>query len=660
VRHDQASQFEGIIILFLRCIRFRRDDGACAGNFHLVCCHDGRAAGFHIQRAVRHGKLAAPNAKLEEVALRVCACNGHGAVFDGDIFVRAACPDRVLTNVAIDIARKGEGCVLQRQRASRYDSIGVGKGGGAGNGQLFRQLGIDAAVTAAYNWWVNNYVGSKFIFYEDSYSDIGFNYTNASNMRNMGRGSVSPTAAPNYWRQYETIRRCNFVIENIDLVPASAMTETEKNDFLAQVRAIRGYSHAYLATWYGDAVIMDFVPATADDAKLPREPEAKVKEHAMNDLMWSAEHIAEKPAEKGRIAKGTVLSMIARFNLLWGNYTEALDAANKVIALNQYELDPDFLNMFSMAGQNSKEIICTYEHVQTTYAYGDVIRFYNNSDGGWASFVPTQNMVDMFEMADGKLIDEVGSGYDPVHPFFNRDPRLKNTVIYSGLDWVGRNNVPRVFNTLDKTLPNGSSNKDYYTAADNASHTGMLWAKYLYPNQGQYSAAMNDDALCPIIFRYAEILLTKAECLVELNQDLQEAMNIIDRLRLRGGHIAVDRSKYDTQAKVRELVRRERTIELAGEGFRFEDIVRWDEYDQSGAKTGKKVAETVMPGDLYRLCGTVDYDEPDPDRRAVIDVNASREDRLVEVRYFDKKQFHLPIMQAEMDANPQLVQNDGY
>ena len=104
----------------------------------------------------------------------------------------------------------------------------------------------------------------------------------------------------------------------------------------------------------------------------------------MNDLMWSAEHIAEKPAEKGRIAKGTVLSMIARFNLLWGNYTEALDAANKVIALNQYELDPDFLNMFSMAGQNSKEIICTYEHVQTTYAYGDVIRFYNNSDGGWA------------------------------------------------------------------------------------------------------------------------------------------------------------------------------------------------------------------------------------------------------------------------------------
>ena len=70
VRHDQASQFEGIIILFLRCTRFRRDDGACAGNFHLVC-HDGRAADFHVQRAVCHGELTAPNAIVEEVSLRV-------------------------------------------------------------------------------------------------------------------------------------------------------------------------------------------------------------------------------------------------------------------------------------------------------------------------------------------------------------------------------------------------------------------------------------------------------------------------------------------------------------------------------------------------------------------------------------------------------------
>ncbi len=352
--------------------------------------------------------------------------------------------------------------------------------------------------------------------------------------------------------------------------------------------------------------------------------------------------------------------MIARYNLLWGNWSEALAAANKVIALGQYELDPGFLNMFSMNGQNSKEIICTYEMVKTTYAFTNVIRLYNNADGGWASSVPTQNMVDMFEMADGKLITDADSGYDPVHPFVGRDPRLKLNILYPGQDWIGRNNVSRIFNTLDRTLPDGSTNRDYYLAADNASHTGMLWKKYVWPNQSQYSTGMNDDSLCPIIFRYAEMLLTKAEALVELNQDLPGVLDIIDQLRVRSGHIPVDRSRYDTQAEIRELVRRERTIEMCGEGFRWEDIVRWDEYDASGNKTGKKVAETVMPGDLLRLVGTVDFSEPDPDRRAVINPDAPIEDRRVEPRFFDRKQLLLPILQAEIDKNPYLDQNPGY
>ena len=86
---------------------------------------------------------------MEEVALRVRACNGHLAVLDGDVLVRAACPDCVITNVAIDVARKGEGCIFQRQRAIRKDSIGIEKGGGAGNGQhIIRQVGIDAAGNA--------------------------------------------------------------------------------------------------------------------------------------------------------------------------------------------------------------------------------------------------------------------------------------------------------------------------------------------------------------------------------------------------------------------------------------------------------------------------------------------------------------------------------
>lgn len=517
-----------------------------------------------------------------------------------------------------------------------------------------------AALTACYNWWYANDQGGVSLFYEDAYSDIAFNFTNAGNMRDVAKGSLSASAAPNKWKQYESIRRCNFVIENIDRVPEDKITAEQKGDILGQARAIRGYSHALISNWYGDAVLMDYVPDTDTDAKVPRVDAAIVRQHALDDLEWAADHINEKPAEKGRIAKGAVLAMLVRFNLYWGNWQAVIDNAEKLKALNQYELDPNFLEMFSMAGQNSKEIIATYEQVAVVYKFNYAIRLFNNADGGWATTVPTDNLVNMFEMKDGKLITDEDSGYDPVHPYANRDPRLKQTVLYSGLEWNGKNNVTRILNTIDKTI-DGKANADYYNAADNASKTGYIFAKYAWPGPGQYSESLRDDSLCPIVFRYGEVLISEAEAYAELNE-LSKALDIVDKIRITRGHIAVDRSRYNTQAKVRELVRRERTIELAGEGFRYEDIIRWDEYDENGNKTGRKVAQTVLPGDLLRSCGTVDMSEPDPDKRAVINPNASREDRLIETRgEFDvPRRLLFPLLQAELDANPYLVQNPGY
>lgn len=147
-----------------------------------------------------------------------------------------------------------------------------------------------------------------------------------------------------------------------------------------------------------------------------------------------------------------------------------------------------------------------------------------------------------------------------------------------------------------------------------------------------------------------------AECNVELNENLSEALDLIDQLRQRGGHIKVDRSKYNTQDKIRELVRRERTIELAGEGLRRQDILRWKD------KNGKMVAETVMNGPLYHMVGTIDYSEPDPTRRAVITPASElqEKDRLIENRKFEPYMRYWPIPQAQLEKNPKLVQNPGY
>ena len=267
---------------------------------------------------------------------------------------------------------------------------------------------------------------------------------------------------------------------------------------------------------------------------------------------------------------------------------------------------------------------------------------YNNGDGGWSSIVPTQNLVDMYEMDNGLTIDEVGDYYDPEHPFANRDPRLAMTIVFPGQDWNGR-----VYNTLDSEV-DGSTNADYPSSADNASKTALTWYKYLGPFS-QYSNIWATNA-CPIVFRYAEVLLTYAEAENELNGPSATVYDLLDQIRLRAGHVEIDRSKYSTQATLRELIRRERTIELAGEGLRRADILRWKD------DSGKMLAETVLNGSLTRITGTVDQNGSDPYTRATI----TGTDELIETRSFKTTNRYLPIPQTAIDANPNLVQNEGY
>lgn len=508
----------------------------------------------------------------------------------------------------------------------------------------------EQAATACYNEWVDNAQGSSIVFFEDIMSDIAYNYTRTKNYAYVGNGTSTAARAVQYYK-YVTINRCNLFLEHIEQVPFTS--EAAKKDLIAQVRAIRAWYYFRLCFWYGGVPLITTTPQTAEEARIPRNSESDVQKFVLDELDKAIADINEKPAQRGRIAKGTALAIKMRAHLYWGDYAQASNTARQIVALNQYELDPNFLQMFNIAGQGSKEIIYAYQHVKDTYKFSNAIRIFNNQDGGWASWVPTMNLVDMFEMNNGLMPEEEGSGYDPVHPYANRDPRLALEIVYPGMDWVGADGKQRIVNTVDHIV-DGQKNYDYYLAADNASKTGLIFAKYAAPIS-QYAAALNNDNLCPILFRYAEVLLTIAECDVELNQHLDEALDLIDRLRVRGGQIKVDRNKYDTQEKIRALVRRERTIELAGEGFRRQDIVRWKN------DKGRLVANDVMK-DLYRMIGTIDYSQNDPTRRFVqtLPTDANKADRLIEPRTFADYQRYLPIPQADMDKNKKLTQTPGY
>jgi hypothetical protein len=498
----------------------------------------------------------------------------------------------------------------------------------------------DAAkfLTGCYNSWL---WGEEF-FYLECASDFGFSYHTHEGFRVIGDGTLTAANAGNSFYDFGSIRRCLTFLDNIEQVPFE--NEADKKDMIAQVKTIRAYEYFKMNWLYGGVPIISSFK-NAQEAQVPRNSESEVKDFIYREIDEAIADLRNAPAAAGYIAKGAALALKMRSALFYGDYQRALDAAKAIKALNQYELEADYANIFTLEGRHSKEIILSQQHLKTVAAEW-IVTIPNNADGGWSSMVPTQNLINAYEMSNGLTKEEEGSGYEPAHPFNNRDPRMAKTVLYPGQNWASGYNG--ILNTLDENLPNGTKNPNHPASADNASKTGLTWAKFLCPIE-QYNNDFYDTETQYIVYRYAEVLLTLAEASNELNGPSDEAYEALDAVRLRAGMPAVDKVKYSTKDKLRELIRRERSVELAGEGVRRADIIRWKD------ASGKMLAETLMNGDLLRVKGTVDLSESVPGKRAVISGT-----EIIETRKFADYNRFLPISQSNMDKNPKLTQTPGY
>jgi hypothetical protein len=497
-------------------------------------------------------------------------------------------------------------------------------------------------VVGCYDGWEDGAA----ILYWDCGSDFGYNNFPWEGFTNIGNGTMSPGDSGWSFYNFSTVRKCNTFMENVDNVTFGS--DATKKDLVAQVRAIRAYSYFRMNFLYGGVPIIKNYQ-TAEEAQVPRNTEEEVKKFVYDELDALIPDLNTAPSARGRIAKGAALAIKMRSALYWGDYQRAKDAAQAIMDLKQYNLAEGadgYANLFNVAGQGSDEIILAVQYVTTTKSLGTIGQMYNNGDGGWSSVVPTQNLIDTYEMSNGLTTAETGSGYDATHPFYGRDPRMALTVIVPGSDFNGN-----IVNTLDQKL-NDKTNPNYPLAADNSSKTGLTWKKYLDP-MSQYADIWDTNA-CPIVFRYAEVLLTWAEVTNELTGPSAEVYDKLDAIRQRVGMPKVNRTKYATKDKLRELIRRERSVELAGEGVRRADLLRWKD------SSGKMVAETALNGTLQRVVGTINYSETEPLKRAVINPNAEASAKKIEDRVFHTYNRYLPIPQDKISANPKLVQNDGY
>jgi hypothetical protein len=409
---------------------------------------------------------------------------------------------------------------------------------------------------------------------------------------------------------------------------------------------------------------------TAEESFLPRTPKAEVLTFILNDLDTAAAKlpVSYTGIDIGRATKTAALAYKARIALYNSKWDIAAAAAKAVMDLGYHSLYPSYRNLFMYAGENSRETIFAFDYKLTIRTTATPQNAQARNSSGFSGQVPTRAWADSYECTDGLTIDK-SPLYSTADPFKNRDPRMRQTLLGDGDTWFGTGGI--TFNmtyhpdstTCARFTPTFTRIPNLEVTNAFSSYSGYLLKKYLDPLD---IAIPNQSELAFMLIRYAEVLLTYAEARIEQNQIDASVLDAINLVRARGYGVAATQTtlypaiKTTNQSELRAIVRRERKIELAGEGLRLFDIRRWN------------IADKVMNGILFgkAMNRSIYYSLPKP----TLDQNSSPDyssfNSLISVvgnfkvmdnpRVFKTHNNLWPIPQVELDVNKNLVQNPGY
>ena len=347
--------------------------------------------------------------------------------------------------------------------------------------------------------------------------------------------------------------------------------------------------------------------------------------------------------QTGRANKLAAMALRARAALYWASplfnpkgdksrWLKAAQLSNAVIAEARQEsmgLLPDYRKLFNKDSYKDgiKEIIFSRR-----VAASNAFEKYNypigmeNAGGGNC---PTQNLVDAYEMTNGKAIDEAGSGYDPQDPYKNRDARLAMTVAVNGEQW-----------------PNAAALETFEGGANSSSVTyGTPTGYYLkkYINQGTIIAktGSNSFAHAWVVFRLAEFYLDYAEAALNYTGSGYVAPEGLPMTAAQAIDVVRTRAKQPNMATgldfeaFKKKYENERFVELAFEGHRFFDLRRW--------KEAPEYLKTIRGMKITRQDdGTMKYEE-----------------QTIDTRTWNDKWYLFPLPQKDV-LNCNYKQNDGW
>ena len=521
----------------------------------------------------------------------------------------------------------------------------------------------------------------------------------------QGSSFLNPSDAGNNYRfsrglwkaAWYGIRKANLGLENMDLMTAA--TQEEKNTIKGQLLFFRGWLHFQLMQYFGGLPYLDHSVAADQSMTLPRESCQACAEKAAKDFReaaellpidWDKSSVGRNTLGKNgfRINKITALAYEGK-SLLWAASPLVKNCDDKMnVNGNASTYDYD-TNYAQQAAEALGELLTLVETGQTQYKlvdfadYSDLFYTWNKNmlppgstenilrdipadawqnshfgvftefggqilTGGQVFSQPTANYVNYYGMANGLPLDDPESGFDPTHPWKNRDPRFYHDIVYDGVKVVEGAIEPDA-NRYANLYTGGTYRDDI-----NESRTGYLLYKFIPMIANNYDMGSTYNKLYIDVpyLRLADCYLMYAEACAAVGGATASAkcsltaLDAVNKIRERAGVDGVAAKFTGNKDKFMDEVRRERAVELAFEGHRFNDLRRWLLLDKAPYNI-KTSQEFVRAGKF------------DPKNPQNTEVSGFKEKTIL-TRHFTSKHWWMPLKKKDTSIYPEMFQNPGW
>ncbi|MCC5937854.1 MAG: RagB/SusD family nutrient uptake outer membrane protein [Lunatimonas sp.] len=355
------------------------------------------------------------------------------------------------------------------------------------------------------------------------------------------QGINANTHVLNHWRlDYQIIARTNQILTTIDDVDFNA---NSKANIKGQALFLRAIAYYDLARYFGSVPIHLAPVMTREEAGRPLSPEADVYAQIISDVQAAIPLLPNRSQQElGRVTSGAARMLLADVFIRQQRWGEAETLLKEIVSSGQYQLIPDYEDVFSESTGNKNNIESIFE-----------VQFLEGPQGLNGNFV--------YQFMPRPILPA------EIAP-------LTGTSNPQNLDGQG-NNVPTP--DIIAAYEAGDERKD--ASIGFVTLSGSLRANKSFPYIKKYTkphALHNNHGINWPIYRYAETLLFLAEALNEQGKTT-EAAEYLDMVRNRAG---LGNTTAASQGAMRDAIMQERRVELAFENKRWHDLTRTDTYRQ--------------------------------------------------------------------------------